>query len=149
MAVTGAMYGQFLRQALNKEHDWDTDTYRAMLTTAGYVPNQDTHDYRDDVTSEVAAGGGYTAGGWTLANKTVTYTAATNTIMLDADDVVQANSTITLPANGSVVIYNDTPATNATKGLAGYNTTDTQIASTNNEFRIAWNASGVFSIVVA
>jgi hypothetical protein len=43
--------------------DFDTDTFKCLLTTSAFVPNKDTHDFRDDVTNEVAATGGYTAGG--------------------------------------------------------------------------------------
>jgi hypothetical protein len=42
--------------------DFDTDTFRVLLTTATYSENKDTHDFRDDVTNEVT-GAGYTAGG--------------------------------------------------------------------------------------
>lgn len=42
--------------------DFDTDTFRVLLTTAAYTENKDTHDFRDDVTNEVT-GTGYTAGG--------------------------------------------------------------------------------------
>lgn len=42
--------------------DFDTDTFKVMLTTNGYAENKDTHDFRDDVTNEVV-GTGYTSGG--------------------------------------------------------------------------------------
>lgn len=42
--------------------DFDTDTFKVMLTTSGYAENKDTHDFRDDVTNEVV-GTGYTSGG--------------------------------------------------------------------------------------
>jgi hypothetical protein len=45
--------------------DFDTDTFRVMLTTSGYSENKDTHDFRDDVTNEVT-GTGYSAGGNTV-----------------------------------------------------------------------------------
>lgn len=42
--------------------DFDTDTFRVMLTTAAYAEDKDLHDFRNDVTNEVT-GAGYTAGG--------------------------------------------------------------------------------------
>jgi len=45
------LYGNFLKQALNKEIDWDSDTIKVALLSSSYTPNQDTHDYFDDVTS--------------------------------------------------------------------------------------------------
>lgn len=59
-----------------------------MLATGSYVPNQATHNFRDDVTNEATGGSGYPAGGFTLA--TVALTQATNTINWDALDVSQA-----------------------------------------------------------
>jgi hypothetical protein len=50
--------------------DFDTDTFKCMLTTSAYVENKDTHTRRSDITSEVL-GTGYTAGG---AAVTVTVT---------------------------------------------------------------------------
>ena len=43
------LYGNFLAKALNKEVDWDSDTIKVALLTSAYTPNQDTHDYYDDV----------------------------------------------------------------------------------------------------
>lgn len=42
--------------------DIAADTFYAMLTTSGYTPDKDAHDYRDDITNEVS-GTGYSAGG--------------------------------------------------------------------------------------
>jgi hypothetical protein len=41
--------------------DYDTDSFKMMLSTSSYTPDKD-HDFRDDVTNEVT-GTGYTAGG--------------------------------------------------------------------------------------
>jgi len=43
--------------------DFDTDSFKCLLTTSSYTPDKDAHDFRDDVTNEVAAAGGYTTGG--------------------------------------------------------------------------------------
>lgn len=143
--MASKMYGQFLAKALNKEVDFDTDTIKVMLVGSGYTPNQDTHAYKSDVTGEVS-GTGYTAGGATLAGKAVTYDAANNVIVLDADDVSWANSTLTARY---AVIYDDTPATAATKPLLGYVDFGTDQSSTNGTFAITWDATGVFRITVA
>lgn len=45
--------------------DFDTDTFRVMLTTSAYTEDKDAHDFRNDVTNEVT-GAGYTAGGNTV-----------------------------------------------------------------------------------
>jgi hypothetical protein len=47
--------------------------WKTMLTTVTYVPNQDTHDFKDDVTNEIT-GTGYTAGGVAISPLTSLYT---------------------------------------------------------------------------
>lgn len=59
-------------------------TPKVMLVAAGYTPNQNTHDFRDDVTNEVT-GTGYTAGGNTLGSPTVTMSGA-GLVTFDAAD---------------------------------------------------------------
>ena len=50
------LYGQFLSQALNKEIDWDTDTIKVALLTNAYTPDQDAHNYLDDVITHEVTG---------------------------------------------------------------------------------------------
>lgn len=142
MAVTAKMYGNALLKALNKEVDWDTDTIKVMLCTSSYTPDQDTHIYKSSVTNEVT-GTGYTAGGATLANKTITYAGSTNTIKLDADDVVWASSTITARY---AVIYDDT-GTDSTSVLLGYIDFGEDKTSSAGDFKITWDSAGIFAVV--
>ena len=44
-----------------------SDTFKLSLHTGTFTPNQDTHDYRDDLTNELGSGNGYTTGGATLS----------------------------------------------------------------------------------
>lgn len=148
MAVTAKMYGGFLTASFNKEIDWNTDAIKAMMTTASYTPDQDTHDYKNDVTNEVT-GTNYTAGGATISNCTITYTAGTNKLKLDGDDVSWASSTITLPISGSVVVYDSSPGADSSRPLVCYMTTDTQVASTSGTFTVQWHADGICEITIA
>jgi hypothetical protein len=141
------LYGQFLQQALNKEVDWDTDTIKVALLTNSYTPDQDAHNYFDDVsTFEVSGATGYTAGGNTLANKTNTYNSATNVIVLDADDVTWSSSTITARY---AVVYDDSGASAAAKALIGYVDFGSDQSSTNGNFTITWDSTGIVRITVA
>lgn len=145
--MASKLYGQFLSQALNKEIDWDTDTIKVALLTNSYTPDQDAHNYFDDVsTYEVTGATGYTAGGNTLANKTNSYNSATNVIVLDADDTTWSSSTITARY---AVIYDASPATNATKPLIGYVDFGSDQSSSNGNFTITWDATGIVRITVA
>jgi hypothetical protein len=144
--MASKLYGQFLSQALNKEIDFDTDTIKVALLTNAYTPDQDAHNYYDDVVANEVSGTGYTAGGNTLANKTNSYNSATNVIVLDADDVTWSSSTITARY---AVIYDASPATNATRPLIGYVDFGSDQSSSNGNFTITWDATGIVRITVA
>lgn len=144
--MASKLYGQFLQQALNKEVDWDTDTIKVALLSNAYTPDQDAHNYYDDVVAHEVTGTGYTAGGLTLANKTNTYNSATNVIVLDADDVTWSSSTITARY---AVVYDATPATDATKPLIGYVDFGSDQSSSNGNFTITWDSTGIVRITVA
>jgi hypothetical protein len=145
--MSSKLYGQFLSLALDKKIDWDSDTIKVALLTNAYTPNQDAHNYFDDVsTNEVTGATGYTAGGNTLANKTNVYNSATNVITLDADDTTWASSTITARY---AVIYDATPATNADRPLIGYVDFGSDQSSSNGNFTITWDATGIVRITVA
>jgi hypothetical protein len=144
--MASKLYGNFLAKALNKEVDFDSDTIKVALVSSSYTPNQDTHDYWDDVVSNEVTGTGYTTGGSTLASKTVSYDAANNVIVLDAADVTWSSSTITARY---AVVYNDSGSTNAAKALIGYVDFGSDQSSTNGNFTITWDSTGIVRITVA
>lgn len=145
MAVTALVYGPFLTSLGNKEVDLDTDTLKVMLCNSTYTPNQDTHQYKSSVTNEVSSAG-YTAGGATLTSVTVTYTAGTNTYMLDAAD--SSWTGVTFSARYAIV-YDSTPATDATRPLICYIDFGADISPSAGPFSITWNASGIVTFVAA
>jgi hypothetical protein len=85
MPVTAFFYGQGLRDVSSGTINLNANTFGAMLT-AGFAWNQDTNHYRSDVSGEVATGSGYTYGGATVTNATITYDAASNEVRWDFDD---------------------------------------------------------------
>jgi len=139
------LYGNFLIKALNKEVDFDTDTIKVALLTSSYTPDQDAHDYLNDVSAYEVSGTGYTAGGNTLASKTVTYDSANNVIVLDAADTTWASSTITARY---AVVY-DSTGTASTSALIGYVDFGSDQSSTNGNFTITWDSTGIVRITVA
>jgi hypothetical protein len=144
--MASKLYGNFVVKSFNKEIDWDSDTIKVALLTNAYTPNQDAHDYFDDVVANQVTGTGYTSGGLTLANKTNTYNSSTNVIVLDADDVTWASSTITARY---AVIYDATPATDATRPLIGYVDFGSDQSSSNGNFTITWDSTGIVRVTVA
>ncbi len=147
MAVTAYWYTHGLSQAFGGETtgeaplvDFLTDTIKVALTTSSYTPNQDTHDFFDDVTNEVANGNGYTSGGATLANKTLANT--NNVVKLDADDTSWTTSTITARR---AVIYKDT-GTASTSPLLAWVDFGADVSSSSGTFQITWDSAGILTL---
>jgi hypothetical protein len=139
------LYGNFILKALNKEVDFDTDTIKVALLSSSYTPDQDAHDYFNDVSAAEVSGTGYTAGGNTLASKTATYDSANNVVILDAADTTWASSTITARY---AVVY-DSTGTSSTSPLIGYVDFGSDQSSTSGNFTITWDSTGIVRITVA
>lgn len=144
MAVSAKLYGNAILKAFNKEIDFEADTIKCMLCTNSYTPDQDTHDYKADITNEVS-GTGYTAGGATLGTKAASYTAGTNVAKFDAADVSWSSSTITARY---AVLYVDTGSP-STSALIGYVDFGQDISTSNGTFQVIWDSDGIFTITVA
>ena len=139
MAVTAFFYAHAPEFALSRSKaiDWDTSTIKIMLCTSTYVPNQDTHEDKADVTNEVV-GTGYTAGGATLSSKTIGTTL--NVLKLDAADVTWTTSTLTARF---AVIYDDSGATDADKALIGWIDFGEDKSTIASTFKITFDSSGI------
>jgi hypothetical protein len=140
------VYGRLALSLFNKEIDYEADTIKAALVTSSYTPSQDNHDYWDDVSANEVSGTGYTAGGATLGSKTITYDGASNKTTLDAADVTWAASTLTARY---CVIYDDSPATAATKPLIAYIDFGANQSSSAGTFTVSWSAQGVVTMTMA
>lgn len=145
MAVSAKFYGKFFNSAFTKKLDLTADAIKVMLTTSSYTPDQDAHDFKDDVTNEVS-GTGYTATGVTLTSPTLTYTGGTNTLAFDAADVSWTSSTITARY---AVIYDSTPGTDATRPLIMYVDFGADVSTTAGTLTLTWDAAGLCSVTVA
>lgn len=136
--MANVIYNSFKQNIANGGIDLDTDTIKVALVTSSYSADQDNHDNFDDVTGEVS-GTGYTAGGATLANKTVTLNTTTDRAIFDADNVSWAASSIT--ARGAVV-YKST-GTASTSRLICYIDFGEDKTSSSGTFTISWSADGI------
>lgn len=141
--ATTKTYGSLIAKAFDKQIDWEGDTIKVALLTDSYTPNQDAHDYFDDVSAyEVANGNGYTTGGATIGNTTVSYNSGTNTTTFDGDDVSWPASTITARY---AVIYDSTPGSASTNPLIAYVDFGSDQSSSSGTFSITWSAQGIFT----
>lgn len=139
--MADVIYNSFKKKIMDGSIDLDTDTIKVALVTSSYTPDQDVHDFFDDITNEVS-GTGYTAGGASLANKAVTQDNTNNKGVFDADDVTWSTSTIT--ARGAV-LYKST-GTASTSALICYIDFTSDKSSSGGNFTIQWNASGILTL---
>jgi hypothetical protein len=142
MAASGKLYSHFSEHLVKKLMDLESDTIKVMLCTSSYTPSQDNHDFKDDVDNEVS-GTGYSAGGATLANQSLSLSGRVLTI--DGDNTQWTSSTITARY---AVIYDDEPSGDGNKPLIGYVDFGENKSSDNGTFKIQWNASGIFTMTV-
>jgi len=139
------LYQHVSESLANGTLDLDSDTLRVALFTSAYTPNAATHEAFSELTGEVPNGNGYTSGGATLANVTLSRTGGT--AKLDADDVVWTASGGSIVARYAV-IYSQT----ADKVIGYFLLDDTPADVTvtdGNTLTIAWHASnGILTITV-
>lgn len=143
MAVTISLYNHTAK-LFAEGSNAAADTYKVKLyTTATFDATNTT--LAGITGTEATAGTGYTAGGQALANVAVT-TVTTNDAKFDADDLVWNASGGSITASYGV-IYNDTDANDPPIAFIDFD--GSQSAGNGTEFKIVWNASGIFSFTVA
>lgn len=99
--MTSFIYDKFWDALAKGAIDLDTDSFKLLLTTSSYTPSKASHDFRDDVTNEVAAAGGYSTGG---AAATVTLTAASGNSDIELFNIANVTwSTATITARYGVL----------------------------------------------
>lgn len=145
MAITKIDYHNFLLGQMsgvaNGVVDFDTDAIKVALATNSYVPNAATHDFFDDVTNEVT-GGNYTAGGATLASKTVSLNAGV--VTFDAADVTFAASGTGFTNARYAIVYRSTGVASTSRLIVAYNLGG-DVGNSVADFVLVWNASGIVS----
>lgn len=140
--MANVIYNSFKRDIANGSIDLDTDNIKLMLVTSAYSPNIDSHTKRSDITNEVV-GAGYTAGGVSLANKTITVSNTTDKGVFDADDITIANATIT--ARGAV-LYKARGGASTADELIGYLDFNSDVTATAGNFVITFDGNGILTI---
>jgi hypothetical protein len=119
------------------------DTYKVKLLTAATF--NATHTTLAATGGTEVTNAGYTAGGATLANVAVT-TVTTNDSKFDADDVAWPATGAPIAASFAI-IYNDTDADDPPVAFIDFGGEESAGAGT--DFKLIWNASGIFTFTVA
>ena len=142
MAATIKVYGHVGVHLRNGDIAWDTDTIKMSLHTSAYAVNQGNDEFFSAVTNEIAAGGGYTAGGFALSGLSRTYDATTREERFIASNFSVAALT---PASAFRygVIYKSTGVA-GTLILIAYINFGADQNPGGLPFAIQWAASGVW-----
>lgn len=152
IAVTAFWYANAFEAMLDKEIDFLADDIAVSLHTATYTPNQDTHDYFNDLTNQLATANGYTAedgagAGFSLASKT--HDNTNNVSKLDAADPAWTATGAGFTARIAVV-SDVTPGTTATDPLLLWiDFGQDETASGGGTFTIVLAAAGLATITPA
>lgn len=141
--MASGVYGNALKNIANGSIDLDSDTLKGMLLTSSYTPNYDTHDYRDDLGANEVSGTGYTAGGATLASKTLTVDTTGDELEFDAADLSWSTATIT--ARYLVIYKSRGGASSADELICCFDFSSDQ-TSTAGTFLVTFNAEGLINI---
>lgn len=152
MPVSALWYGKAFEGQYgtsgDRQVDILTDTIQTSLHTVTYVPDQDAHVFMSpSVTNEVAAAGGYAAGGYVHASgKSATFNTGTNDFSLDLSDAVWTGVSFTTRI---AVTYANTPGAATTDPVLWHvNFGADQTVATGN-FSIIWDALGAAKIAVS
>lgn len=114
--------------------DFDTDSFKVMLTTSAYTEDKDAHDFRNDVTNEVS-GTGYTAGGNTVT-VTVTLDTGNDRVDISLGGTTWPSSTITAR---KAVYYKSRGGLSSADELVAVNDFGSDVVSSSGTFTL--NAS--------
>ena len=143
MAPTISLYNH-TAQRFASGANAEGDTYKVKLLTAATFDATHTTLAATGGT-EVANGNGYTTGGATLANVTVS-TVTTNDAKFDADDASWTASGGSIAAAFGI-LYNDTDADDPPVAFIDFDGTKT--AGDTTDFKIIWSADGIVTFTVA
>jgi hypothetical protein len=126
------VYNSFWEDLARGAVDMDTDTFRMMLVTSSYTPDQDAHLKRSSITNEIT-GTGYTAKGPTCAC-TVAKDTATNRVTFTFAGISLPTSTLTARRG---IIYKDRGGASSADELVMVNDFGADIVTTAQTFVVA------------
>lgn len=132
-------YRQAPGKILNGEVDWDTHDLRVTLHSASYVPDLDAHDYVNDLTNELATGGGYTSGGLAVASESITTTLANAWSVQRAASTAYAVDDVVRPAAANGFLYRAVTAGTTGGSLPTY---PTNLGETVVDGGVTWQNVG-------
>jgi hypothetical protein len=131
--MASLIFNSALEDEANGAINFGSDTFYAMLVTSSYVPNKDTHLKRSSVTNELAASGGYVAGGF-AATVTVTKDTVNDRVDISLGAISIPAATITARA---AVSYKHRGGASSADELVAYIDFGADIVSTNGTWALS------------
>lgn len=144
-SITLNLYDNWRKTLADPASGAVSGTLKVAIVTSSYTPNQNTHDFWDDVSTNEVSGTGYTAGGNALASPTISMDGSGN-VTLDADDPSTWSQDGSGFSNGRrYIVYYDT-STGSTSRLVAYsNDAGADFGNVAGDLTLAVNASGLYT----
>lgn len=145
MAVNLNLYDTHRKKRIDPTDGAVSGTLKCALVTSAYVPDQNLHDFWDDVSAAEVSGTGYTAGGNDLLNVLVSMDTA-GLVTFDADDPAQwAQDAAGFSNARRAILYWDTGTPATSRLLAFSDDFGADYGNVSGPFSITLNASGIFT----
>jgi len=139
MAWIPKWYGKAFTTAFSATGvDLAAGTVKAVLCGASYTPDQDVHDFADDITDEIGTR-------VTVTLPDLSYDAATNRLVFTCSPIIFSSVT---GAIKHVVIFVD-EGTDATSPLVMVISNTTTLSLTAEDFTVTPDASGLCRVTVS
>jgi hypothetical protein len=131
----------FRRDLARGLHNFDAHTFKIALTNT--APNAANETL--SAITQIADGGGYTAGGYALDNVEVDVDGANVNILVDEEAVTAVGGAI--GTFRYIVVYNDTPTSPADPVIGWIDVGEARTFAEDEQFRLRFNATlGLISI---
>ena len=146
-SITLNLYDTFRRKQASGENGVDLNalTVKLLIVTNSYTPDQNAHDFEDDLGANEVSGTGYTAGGNTMANMVDTLSGAGLVTVGFDDPTTWAEDAAGFSTGRRFIPYIDRGGASSANELIGY--TDAAAAdfgNTTGALTANLNASGLF-----
>lgn len=142
------LFEEFADQLGSENHNLENggDTIKLGIVDDTLTPTaaDASPTWGDYSANEVGTGGGYVAGGLTLANQS--YNEVDGVATFDADNIVISQDGAGFTDGYWGILYNDT---NGTDMAIGFLDLGGPVSEQAGDININWNASGIFTVTIS
>lgn len=141
MAVTINKYNKFGEYFGDGTIDLDGDTFKLALMNSSHVFTATNTVWANVSANDLGTANGYTAAGQALTS--VTWVESSGVVTWDSADVTWTAAGGSIAADDGV-LYSDTAASDELAFSIDFD--GTQTAGDGTDFKVVWNASGIFTL---